>query len=116
MPLYTDKLIDECRSLPDYVEAAKCVMLVFGDAKRSAELITKGLQTGRGLNAKSCRDTLITMKELGLSKEDISAFQVSSPATVAFALIIACLFLRDLLFVFTTPYHNNSLSFWGFYS
>ncbi len=48
MPLYIDKLVDECTSVPDYVEAAKCPMFVFGDAKRLVQLITEGLQTGRG--------------------------------------------------------------------
>ncbi len=108
VPSYVEKLVDECTSLPEYVEAAKCIMLVFGDADRAAQLITEGLQTGRGLLAKSCHDTLITMKELGLSEEDISAFQVggcyccSGSGLLSYSLFVSFCSIYDPLLIHTT--------------
>ncbi len=100
-----EKLVDKCTSLPEYVEASRCVMSLFGDSDRAIQLITEGLQTGRGLIAKSCHDALIAMKELGLPEEDISAFQVGRSVGAAVALVPAGGLLSYCL-LFVSPFRS----------
>ncbi len=102
--------------LTDRVEAAKCVMLVFRDGHRAAQLITDGLQTGQGLtaSAKSCRDALVAMKDLGLSKEDISAFQVGGHDDDGYYPFLAAFNTTPYTLLIHPPVHTPYffLSFW----